>query len=78
LDYPEETRQNNPYYSRKLKADMFIDDCALGGLPDWGTIYRMISEKKKWHDLIDEAAAGSGLSTASASSQTAKKRWWQF
>ena len=36
-DYPEETRQDK-HYSRKLKAELFIDDRNLGGLPDWGTI----------------------------------------
>ena len=33
-------------YSRKLKADLFIDDCNLGGIPDWGTIYQLISTGK--------------------------------
>ncbi len=28
---------------RKLKADLFIDDRNLGGLPDWGVIYQMIA-----------------------------------
>ena len=37
-DYPEETTQNNNHFSRKLKADLFIDDRNLGGLPDWGMI----------------------------------------
>ena len=78
LDYPEETRRNNPHYSRKLKVDLFIDDCSLGGLPDWGTIYRMIKEEKTWHDLIDEAAAGSDFSSSRAPSHPAKKHWWQF
>ena len=54
-DYPEETTDNNPYFSRKLKADLFIDDRNVGGLPDWGTIYRMISSDKNWLNLIDEA-----------------------
>lgn len=38
-DYPEEEKGRNNHYSRKLKADLFIDDRNLGGLPDWGTIY---------------------------------------
>lgn len=38
-DYPEEEKQQNNHYSRKLKVDLFIDDRNLGGLPDWGTIY---------------------------------------
>lgn len=40
-DYPEETKENNNHFSRKLKADIFIDDRNLGGLPDWGLIYQM-------------------------------------
>ncbi len=50
-DYPEETIDNNPAYSRKLKADLFIDDCNIGGLPDWGTIYQMITNKPVNHPM---------------------------
>jgi len=40
-NYPEENeREQQP---RKLKADLFIDDRNLGGLPDWGVIYQMIA-----------------------------------
>ena len=39
-DYPEEEKSHNGF-SRKLKADLFIDDRNLGGLPDWGTSYQM-------------------------------------
>jgi len=28
--------------SRKIDADIYIDDKNLGGIPDWGVIYRMI------------------------------------
>ena len=45
-DYPEEEKGRNNHYSRKLKADLFIDDRNLGGLPDWGTIYGMIHDGK--------------------------------
>ena len=37
-DYPEEEKGKNNHFSRKLKADLWIDDRNLGGLPDWGTI----------------------------------------
>ena len=40
-DYPEEEKGKNNHFSRKLKADIFIDDRNLGGLPDWGTIYEL-------------------------------------
>lgn len=43
-DYPEEDAAHSGF-SRKLKADLFIDDRNLGGLPDWGEIYRMIHER---------------------------------
>ena len=39
-DYPEE-KDDHKGLSRKIKADIFIDDRNLGGLPDWGMIYRM-------------------------------------
>ena len=38
-DYPEESTENNQHFSRKLKADVWIDDRNLGGLPEWGVIY---------------------------------------
>lgn len=44
-DYPEESGEEKSF-SRKLKADLFIDDRSLGGLPDWGTIYEMIQSKR--------------------------------
>lgn len=51
-DYPEE-EQEHKHYSRKLKADIFIDDRNLGGLPDWGTIYEMITKRLSYEDLMD-------------------------
>ena len=38
----------------KVNADIFIDDCNLGGLPDWGKIYMMIKENKTWKDIYSE------------------------
>lgn len=45
-NHPEEYYDGDgtPTAPRKLKADMFIDDRNLGGLPDWGEIYRIVSE----------------------------------
>lgn len=57
-DYPEETLDNNDHFSRKLKVDVFIDDRNIGGLPDWGTIYQMISHGTTWHQLVNEAITG--------------------
>lgn len=59
-DFPEETSENKNF-SRKLKADLFIDDRSFGGLPDWGVIYHRIKEGKaldgEWERLafVDES-----------------------
>ena len=52
-DYPEEGREDRNF-SRKLKGEMFIDDRNIGGLPDWGVIYKMITEKKSYRDILLE------------------------
>lgn len=52
-NYPEE-QGNHQHFSRKLKADLFIDDRNLGGLPDWGIIYRMIHEKIGFEEIYRE------------------------
>lgn len=52
-DYPEEEKEQNNHFSRKLKADLWIDDRNLGGLPDWGTIYNMIHNRLTYEDLMN-------------------------
>lgn len=64
-DYPEECAAHEGF-SRKIKADLFIDDRNLGGLPDWGVIYRMITEKKTLAEIQHQETVGSG----------SKKKWW--
>ncbi len=54
--YPEE--EFNGKVSRKINADLFIDDRNIGGMLGWGEIYRLIQnnpeakipqqKKKKW------------------------------
>ncbi len=39
-NYPEEKWDAND--SRKILADIYIDDRNLGGLPSWGEIYQLI------------------------------------
>jgi hypothetical protein len=74
-DYPEETTDNNQHWSRKLKADMFIDDRNLGGLPDWGTMYRMIREHKSYESIIEEEV---NERIQALNLQRKKKHWWNF
>jgi len=51
-NYPEESKDNSE--PRKLQADIFIDDRNLGGLPDWGVIYRMIRSGKHFDPITNE------------------------
>lgn len=51
-DYPEEIQENNNNYTRKIKADIWIDDRNLGGLPDWGRIYEMVHFNLTYDDLM--------------------------
>lgn len=51
-DYPEEERETNRHFTRKIKADMWIDDRNLGGLPDWGTVYEMVHHGLTYEDLM--------------------------
>jgi len=39
-NYPEEHYDET--ISRKINADLFIDDRNIGGLPGWGEIYQLI------------------------------------
>lgn len=54
-NYPEEKWDDRD--SRKILADIYIDDRNLGGLPPWGDIYnqicpddqiQMVEKKKSW------------------------------
>ncbi|MDO4208677.1 MAG: hypothetical protein Q4E44_03310 [bacterium] len=70
-DFPEENTSKNQNYSRKIKADVWIDDLNVGGLPDWGTIYQIITEKKTLQQVMEEK-----LTRQLPKPQ--KKRWWQI
>ena len=74
-DYPEEEREKNNHFSRKLKVDIWIDDRNIGGLPDWGTIYRMIRENLTWQDIIME---NSNLSSPPPYPEKKRRRWFNF
>lgn len=66
-NYPEENK-NHENFSRKLKADLFIDDRNVGGLPDWGLIYQMIKERKTFRDIYTQGNI--------PAEQNKKKKWW--
>lgn len=72
LDEDDCDQPQSPHYSRKIKADMFIDDRNIGGLPDWGTIYQMISRRMTYEDLQKAQEEERNYGT------TPKKSWWKF
>lgn len=51
-DFEEDTPERNTSYSRKLKVQMFIDDRNVGGLPDWGAIYQIISKRITYDEYL--------------------------
>ncbi len=57
------------HYSRKLKADLFIDDRNLGGLPEWGMIYRMIHDKWGYEDIYQSSGN---------KEETKKRSFWKI
>jgi hypothetical protein len=57
--------------SPKVKCDMYIDDRNLGGLPDWGTIYNMITNNLSYEALT------SALPEA-GQKRSKKKKGWLF
>lgn len=69
-DYPEEVQENNNSFTRKIKADLWIDDRNLGGLPDWGTIYEMIHHNLTYEDLMQRYESGD-------TSKSSKKGFFQ-
>ena len=71
-DYPEE-QVGGEYYTRKSKADIFIDDRNLGGLPDWGTIYKIIKEHKTLEQVLLEE-----MTPSEDDYDKPKKKWWKF
>lgn len=71
-DFPEEDRSKNNHFSRKLKADLWIDDRNVGGLPDWGTIYRIIKEKKTYEQILTDEIH------SEVPNVVTKRKWWQI
>lgn len=65
----EEEDGTGPGFSRKLKADLFIDDRNVGGLPDWGTIYTLIQRRMSLEQLLIEQGVVK---------RAKPKRWWPF
>ena len=72
-DYPEESREHDSF-SRKLKADLFIDDRNIGGLPDWDTIYQMVRDRSTWEEVLEQRNS----SFEQTEAPKRKKKWGIF
>lgn len=53
-NYPEENDCQGEHYSRKIQADIWIDDRNVGGLPEWGIIYQMIHCRQTFRELFKD------------------------
>lgn len=73
-DYPEEEAEKNNHFSRKIKADIFIDDRNIGGLMDWGLMYQMINEHKTFQSILQE----SFHRIEQTENLPKRKSWWPF
>ena len=69
-DYPEEKEEWNNHFSRKIKANVFIDSHNVGGIPEWGQIYHMINDGTNFKNLVAEASK-----TNIDSYETPKNNW---
>lgn len=69
-DFDEDSPNVSRSYSRKIKADLFIDDRNVGGLPDWGEIYTLVHRRMSYKDYL--------LNSLQDEEPKKKKKWWQF
>lgn len=60
-NYRGENKEKGEEVSRKLSADMFIDDRNLGGLPDWGVIYNAVNATANGGNPIQIMAGQSAM-----------------
>lgn len=68
-DFEEEDGTGKDF-SRKIKADLFIDDRNVGGMPDWPTIYALISKKMTLREFLEAEEI--------IEPRPKKRGWWPF
>lgn len=70
IDEDAADMRDGKHFSRKIKAHLFIDDRNLGGLPDWGTIYQLISQRVTYAQYLAQKQKNED--------EKPKKAWWKF
>lgn len=71
-NYRGETKERGDEVSRKLSADLFIDDRNLGGIPDWGVIYNAVKATAAGQNAMKIMAGQSSMP------EPPKKKRWLF
>ncbi len=61
--------------TRKIDADVYIDDCNIGGRFEWEQVYHMIHDHCSYHELIREAKRAAA---AQNMVKPKKKNWLGF
>lgn len=54
----EQVKPSQTSPCRKVRADMYIDDCNVGKLPDWGAIYEMVHNRWSFEQYMDMVHGG--------------------
>ena len=70
IDEDMQDKSGSKHFSRKVKAHLFIDDRNVGGLPDWGVIYQLVSRRQSLTDYL--------LHSQKTEETKPKKPWWKF
>lgn len=70
IDEDAGAHQGVANFTRKIKADIFIDDRNIGGIPDWGVIYQLISRHLTYDQYLNEEQH--------SLTSTPSKKWWKF
>jgi len=52
--FPEEPDQLDDNTSRKIAADLFIDDRNLGGFPGWGAVYQTLNPSTANIEMLEK------------------------
>lgn len=60
-------------YSRKIVADIYIDDRNVGMLPHWSIIYQLLTKKQS---MMDYVRSEMQALSSPMQQETPKKHWW--
>ena len=65
--------------TRKIDADIYVDDCNIGGRLDWDIVYHMIHDHLSFYQVIrEEKRKAQQLQQQMEEQPKKKKRWFGF